>query len=384
MRVAMVSEFPEDLDHPTGGVEAVAACLSRGLVARGVDLTVVWFGAPSVAAPESAHSGSSLFPIIRVSRRWPATITNWLVSPFEVQKCINRIAPEVVHVQGLSELYRGRSVPSVLTVHGISFRDVLYRRAWLAKPMSWVLRASFTESMRNYRNVISISPYVSHELGERSGIRYWDIPNPVEDCFFEVERRPEPNSILYVGVLSRLKNIVGLLDGVAYARERVPGVRVRLAGPWHGDYEGEVRESIRRLGLEDSVALLGSLPREKLVEEFASCSCLVLSSFQESSPMAIEEAMASGVPVLASRVGGVRWMIKHERTGFLFDPHRSDELGSYLVRILSDSSLRDRMGKAARASAYQRYRLDAVVDRTLAVYEQAINEHARGRSAVVR
>ena len=92
--------------------------------------------------------------------------------------------------------------------------------------------------------------------------------------------------------------------------------------------------------------------------------------------MAIEEAMAAGVPVLASRVGGVEWMVEHERTGFLFDPYRPDELGQHLTRILTDECLRDRMGAAARDWASENYRLEGVVDRTMAVYERAIAEHS--------
>jgi glycosyltransferase involved in cell wall biosynthesis len=375
MRVAMVSEFPDDLERPTGGVEAVGACLARGLVARGVDLTVIRFGAESgLRAVVQVGNGAS-FSIVPVPRRRPATLTNWLLSPFEIGRIIRSIGPDVVHLQGLPELYRGRNVPSVLTVHGVSSRDVLYRGSWLAKPMSWALRATFMESMRHHRHIITISPYVRQELGEHTCICYHDIPNPIEDRFFQVERRPDTNSILYVGMLSRRKNIVGLLDGVACARQTLPGIKLRLAGSWYGNYESHVHEVIRKHELEGSVSFLGPLSREGLLSELARCSCLVLASFQETAPMAIEEAMASGVPVLASRVGGVEWMIRHESTGFLFDPSNPEQLAHLLNRLLSDPSLGARMGEAARIWASQNYRADAVVDRTLAVYDHAINDY---------
>lgn len=384
MRIAMVSEFPEDLDHPTGGVEAVAACLARGLVAGGVDLTVIRFGALNAPAHEAAVAQATSIPILRVPRYRPGTFTNWLISPFEIGRVVRKVAPDLVHVQGIPELYRGGSVPSVLTVHGMTFLDALYGRSWLSRPISMVLRMSFMESIRHYRDVIRISPYVGRELGERAGTRYFDIPNPVEDRFFEIDRAPEPDTILYVGTLSRLKNIVGLLEGVACARSRIPGIRVRLAGPWYGDYEPAVRETIRKRDLEGAVSFLGSLTREELAVELARCSCTVLASFQETAPVAIEEAMAAGVPVLASRVGGVEWMIGHEETGFLFDPYHPEQLGEYLVCVLSDHSLRDRLGSAARDWANRSYRREVVVERTLEVYEQAIAEHGRGRQSTAR
>jgi glycosyltransferase involved in cell wall biosynthesis len=245
----------------------------------------------------------------------------------------------VVHVQGLPELYRDTRIPSVLTVHGITYKDAIYRDSWIGKPISWILRASFMESLRNYRDVITISPYVRNELSERADTRYCDIPNPIEDCFFQVDRRPDPKTVLYVGMLSRRKNIVGLLEGLSRALEQLPGIHLRLAGPWYGDYEQIVHETIARNALSEAVTLLGSLTREQLVDEFARCSCMILPSFQETAPVAIEEAMASGVPVLASKVGGVEWMIDHERTGFMFAPNRSDEMGRLLARVLSTRDL---------------------------------------------
>lgn len=381
MRVAMVSEFPGDLDHPTGGVEAVGACLARGLVARGVDLAIVRFGTDRALPIASQRVAGKSMRIAGVPRRRPATLTNWLVSPFEIGRVIRQISPDVVHVQGIPELYRGDHFPSVLTVHGVGFRDVLYRGSWLARPMSWVLRATFAESLRRYRHVITISPYVRRELGEKRGIRFHDIPNPIEDRFFDIQRTPEPNSVLYVGVLSRRKNIVGLIDAVARTRTEIPQIKIRLAGPWYGDCKTLVMETIRKHHLGASVEFLGSLSRAALVNELARCSCLALASFQETAPMAIEEAMAAQVPVLASRVGGLEWMIEHERTGLLFEPRRPEQIAQMLTRMLSDPSAAARMGEAARARARERYRSSVVVDRTLEVYERAIAEYGESKSA---
>jgi glycosyltransferase involved in cell wall biosynthesis len=372
LRVAMIGEFPQDFDHPTGGVQAVTACLVRGLEASGVDVEIVDF----CAAPSRDGSIGGLPRADRrveyIRRRRPGVIFNWLLAWRRANQVVEELRPDVVHVQGIPELYRKGRLPAVLTVHGLGPQDALYGDSSWARPSSWILRATGWQSMRHYSDVIAISPYVRMELETHGGARYHDIPNPVEDLFFEVARRPEAMTALYVGVLSKRKNIVGLIRGFARARRRFTGAKLRLAGSWYGNCEASIRNEIRDHALGNSVTLLGSLRREQLMEELTRCSCMTLASFQETAPMAIAEAMASGVPVVASRVGGVKWMVDHGRTGLLFAPADGDELGAMLGQIFVDPQRAARMGEEARKWANVHYRLESIICRTLRVYEMAI------------
>lgn len=368
LRVLLVGDFPTDLERPRGGVEAVANNLARGLVEAGVDLTVIRFGAEG-----TQRSTATNFEIIDVPRRRPGSLGNWLVSPREIRNIVDRVKPDVVHVQGTSELYRGAVPPSVLTIHGIPYRDAIhgegFARLWL-QPL--LLRLSFEESIRKHRDVIVINPMVRSELGERKNIRFHDIQNPVEDAFFQVTRHPVDASILYVGVLSRRKNIVGLIESAARARESVPHLQLRLSGPFVGPVESEIRAAVERFGMQDAVEFLGSLSRTEIIDELGRCACLALASLQETAPMAIAEAMAAGVPVVASRVGGVGTMIEHGVTGLISPAGDAEAFARNLTDILSDPIRQKQIGEAARRAAEIEYRLDRVVERTCEVYRRAI------------
>ncbi len=363
MRVVMVSEFPGDLDHPKGGVQAVAVALAHGLARQGVELTVIRFGAS--ADPVACDAP---FEIVDVSRQRPAIVANRLIARRKIDRIVDDVAPDVVHVQGIPELHRPSRIPAVLTVHGIVYRDAAYAAGPMAGLQAFLLRKSFEAALRRYGDVIVISPYVRQELGEVAGVRYHDVPNPIEDRFFEVSRRPNPGEILYVGTLAPRKNVLGLVRAAARARQRIPNLRLRVAGPWMGTDPEAFHAEIRRTGMSDAVDLLGSLPREQLLLELGRCSCVALPSFQETAPMAIQEAMGAGVPVVASRVGGIPWMIEDRATGLLFDPGDEDGLAGALTAVLGDTGLGDRVGEAARHSARAEYALSAVVSRTLELY----------------
>jgi len=363
-----VGDFPTDFERPKGGVESVAHNLARGLVQAGVDLTVIRFGAGA-----GKRSKAPDFEIIDVPRRRPGSLGNWLVSPHEIKRIVERVKPDLVHLQGASELYRGASPPSVLTIHGIPYRDATHGEGFVRRRLQpLLLRLSFEESIRNHHDVIVINPIIRSELGERRGVRFHDIPNPVEDAFFEVVRNPVGARVLYVGVLSRLKNIVGLIESAARARKSIPQLTLRLCGPFVDSSEGEIRDAVDHFKMQDGIEFLGSCTRAEIRDELARCTCLALASLQETSPMAIAEAMAAGVPVVASRVGGVELMIEQGVTGLLSPEGDAGALARNLVELLSDQSRQQQIGNAARRAAEAEYRLDRVVKRTCEVYRQMI------------
>jgi glycosyltransferase involved in cell wall biosynthesis len=129
---------------------------------------------------------------------------------------------------------------------------------------------------------------------------------------------------------------------------------------------------VRALGLEDRVSLLGALPAERLMEEYRHASVLVLPSAQETSPLVIAEAMAAGVPVVATRVGGVAHLVDDGRTGFVVEVGDVGALAQRIAALIGDDDTRRAFSSAARSCA-QRFRPAAVAARVHAVYQRALS-----------
>ncbi len=142
-------------------------------------------------------------------------------------------------------------------------------------------------------------------------------------------------------------------------------------------YENLVRMESARLGLSNIVVFAGLLDEASLQAEFSRAEALLLPSYQETAPMVVQQAMAAGLAVIASKVGGIPYQIQHDATGLLFEPGNVDELAELLRRLASDSSLAPRLGTAARELASARYDANEVARATLSVYESVLSSSAR-------
>lgn len=153
--------------------------------------------------------------------------------------------------------------------------------------------------------------------------------------------------VLFVGRLSAIKGVPLLLDAFAAIRKTHPDARLTLVGD--GPDRAALEARARQSGLGDSVRFSGYQPQEKVAELLAQADIFVLPSFAEGVPVVLMEAMASRVPVIASRVAGVPELVEDGVSGFLVPPGRLDNLTDRLGQLLSAPELCRRMGKAGRA-----------------------------------
>ena len=154
---------------------------------------------------------------------------------------------------------------------------------------------------------------------------------------------PEPLRILFVGRFQQQKNLEFLLRQVS--RLAAKNFELHLVGD--GPQEKYLRAVASQLGIAESIVWHGWLPSAALPSVYQSADCLVNPSFYEGMPNVVLEAMACGLPVIASKVSGNDALVRHGETGFLFGLQEQDGLISALQRM-SDVDLRRRMGARGR------------------------------------
>jgi glycosyltransferase involved in cell wall biosynthesis len=137
----------------------------------------------------------------------------------------------------------------------------------------------------------------------------------------------------------------------------------------------EVRDLCRRLLPPDRVRFLP--PREDLRPLLHQASLLVLSSRTEALPNVVLEAMAAGLPVVATRVGGVPELVRPGRTGWLVDPGDAPGLAAALCQVLGDPDTRQAMGRAGRLRALQEFSLETMTQRYEAVLLNLLKQVGR-------
>jgi glycosyltransferase involved in cell wall biosynthesis len=194
------------------------------------------------------------------------------------------------------------------------------------------------------------------------------LANPLPEAPFTASsRRSAGNTVLFLGRLDRSKGIYDLLDVVSELRSPIPDIRLVCAGD--GDLEA-VREHATRLGIEDSLTLTGWIGPEEKAQWLKRADVFVLPSYAEGMPVSVMEAMAAGLPVLASAVGGIPDMLTDGVNGFLVAPNDKGTLARLLRRLLHDPSLRQRIGSAARETARLRFAADKVLGSLEMIYGQ--------------
>jgi glycosyltransferase involved in cell wall biosynthesis len=117
----------------------------------------------------------------------------------------------------------------------------------------------------------------------------------------------------------------------------------------------------------------GFADRAKLKTYFKRAAALALPSLEDNCPMAVLEAMAAGVPVLAAEVGGVPDLIEKRRTGLLCDPHDAASMCAAMGELVNDSSLRKRLAEEARIEARRRFHPLAIAERHVEIYREMLN-----------
>lgn len=218
--------------------------------------------------------------------------------------------------------------------------------------------------LRHAAAVIATTPELAARAS-RLARRVELIPNGVDTARFRpAASRPtnQPKRVLYVGRLSAEKNLGAVITGTGYVGDAV-AVMVG-AGPLRDQLETQARQA----GVV--VELPGVVDQRRLPEVYASADVFVLASFTEGHPKVLLEAMACGVPCVASDCAGNRSLVTDGRTGLLFDPREPRHLADCLQRVLKDPALARRLAETARAEIVARYDLRALVEREIALVRQ--------------
>jgi glycosyltransferase involved in cell wall biosynthesis len=159
--------------------------------------------------------------------------------------------------------------------------------------------------------------------------------------------------------LSAEKGHVGLIEAFAVARKGRAKAELVLVGDGPG--KQAIEQSIAANDLRDNVVLRGRLDESATLLEIAKSDVLVLPSLIEGLPIVLMEAMALGVPVVASRVAGVPELVEDEKEGLLFTPGKWDELGAQIARLMHCPSLREGLARAARQKVEASFEIGGAV-----------------------
>ncbi|MEM2905303.1 MAG: glycosyltransferase family 4 protein [Candidatus Bathyarchaeia archaeon] len=351
-----------------GGVERYAESLARCLSRLGVEVTVfTTSGTRGVTHREFFDE----VPIVRFPSLAPGELYyfSWRV----LVSLLNASGFDLVHAlqyQSFSSLAvalasRRNRIPCVLTTHLGYFKVGLFAH----RAYSYVGRFIVQQMAK----VIVVSPHeveVLHRLGVQVRDKAVYVPNGVDQAFFNVARRGNSRKLLFVGRLEKYKGVQSILQALRHLRDEDTELLVAGDGP----YRVELESMAQRLGLKQQVSFLGRVHGKRLLGLFEECSLLVLPSLYESLPITVLEALASGMPVICSRIPGLRHLVVDYESGLtLADPTDHLELAEKISCLLGDDARLREYGQKARENV-QGFSWENVASKTLEVYRTALGD----------
>jgi glycosyltransferase involved in cell wall biosynthesis len=400
MKIAMVSEHASPLaclgGVDAGGQNVHVAALSAALAARGHQV-VVYTRREDPGVPASVRLGSGV-RVEHLSAGPAAAISKDELLPFmdsfgaQLAERCRQLRPDLLHahfwMSGLASLQAGArlGVPVVQTFHALG----KVKRRWqgssdtspperigaerlIARTADLVI-ATCTDEVRELRSM--------GVAGDRIEI----VPCGVDPVLFTPPGRPagrvgnRPARLL---ILGRLVPRKGVADAIA-ALAQLPGAELLVVGGPAPDRLAGDPESQRLLalaaglGVGDRVRLLGRQPHAELPEIMRRCDLLLAVPWYEPFGITPLEAMAAGLPVVATAVGGLRDTVLDGVTGRLVPPRRPDLLARAVAELLADRPRRQAMGQAGRERVLAHYGWSSVAEQTEACYRTVLAARRAG------
>lgn len=361
-----------------GGVQIRLARVAREMVRRGHEVVIVCTEAEGINADGLRQDGVRV-ELVR-TRKWNK-VPGWI----KMALFLRRERPDIVH----SHTFR-QNVPATIgavlaRVPGI-FAQIhspkTYRRE------DWKRYDRFLNRFRSA--VLAVSRDVADDI--RGSLEPTPPPrlevlyNGVElEPFRALDRKacraalleefgwPDENLVfLHAGRLNKLKNQVFMLRAFKRVSERIPHARLLLAGG--GELEDEVKAAHQELELREACVLAGH--RDDVPRLLTGADAFVFPSLSEGFANALLEALAAGCPVLCSTATGNEEIVKDGRNGFVHPVSEEDKLVETWIRLGESSELRERM-RAANLEDVNRFSLETMVDRTLELYQEALDRRGK-------
>jgi len=358
-----------------GGAERVLTLLAAALRARRIDPLVICLQAEGALAPALRDQGILVQSLD--SQRGYDISTLWAL-----RRIVRDTNPDVINAHDRwALLYLAiatrmmRSPPLVFSAHGLMY-DQPTRARWRYR-----LAAGATSATTAVSQEVAARHVVYFGWKRPAEIVPNGVPEPVPSPGSRERLRaalgvPDQAFIfLAVGNVRPEKGFEDLLEAAARLRETSAKQIVVLVGGHmpESDYCARLRRLHDRLDLTDNVRFLGY--RNDIGNLYAAADAFVLSSRSEGLPMVMLEAMMAGLPIVATRVGGVPDALQD--CGLLVPPEQPDELAGAMGRLLTDPQMASDLGGKAQKRARQEFSLDRMVARYLDVYERVAAQHQR-------
>ncbi len=372
MKIVLTGDYPYGDNEIWGGVQSVLSNLKDGFKEERQEIKIL--SSTSKSTEKYEYKDDLIYVKIPRFKLGSAFLSSY---PWRIKEILKRLDFDVLNCHSVGFAYYGLKYYDNLlfTLHGVTWEEEKYLP--LREKIGWRFFYSnrLKKILKDLKYMISINPYVTDLVRDHTEAKIFEIPNPVPEEYFDLDDRSEDNRLFYIGVLSRRKNLMGLVEALKIVDDENKDFKLYVAGKIDDrDYIDQIKRYVSEHGLEDKIKFLGMISKEEKFEQLEKMSALILPSLQETAPMVISEAFAAGKPVIASDVGGNRYMIGEEERGLIIDLEDKKDIAEKIIRLLDDKKAAEKMGRNAKNYALKNHHIDEVKKRYLDAYEYVLED----------
>jgi glycosyltransferase involved in cell wall biosynthesis len=252
---------------------------------------------------------------------------------------------------------------------------------------NWFLRIFEEKMLERAKKIIAVSHFTKWEL-----TNYYKIPeskirvihNGVDINKFKpaVDKRkvkeelgfnPDDLAIVSVGRLYARKGLFTLIESMPAVVKRFSNARFIISGKGQSDEMRKLMVHAEKLGVKDNIVFTGYYPDKKLPKLYQAADVFAFSTFYEHHPFAVLEALATGLPVVTTNVGGIPETIESGKNGFLVKPFDPRQFGEKILYLLEHPAKAAEMGALARKTVEERFDWRIAVKDAIKVYDEALS-----------
>ncbi len=252
---------------------------------------------------------------------------------------------------------------------------------------NWFLRFFEESVLHRARKIIAVSHFTKREL-----ISYYKIPahkiqvihNGVDIRKFQpaADKRKakvkfgfnsDDPTIVSVGRLYARKGLFTLIESMPAVIKRFPKAKFIISGKGQSDEMAKLNAHAQRVGVKANIVFTGYTPDKELPQLYQAADIFAFSTFYEHHPFAVLEALATGLPVVTTTVGGIPETVNSGRNGFLVEPFNSKQFADRILYLLDHPAVAEEMGKKARRTVEEQLDWRIVVKDAMKVYDEALN-----------
>lgn len=350
--------------------------------------------------PELPHFSDYEFKVVNPSN--PFKFIFNLFNPyafFKLKQVLHDYKPDIVHLHNIdkaspSVLFLLNKYPTIVSLHGPEI--------YIKQLLLWCLMPTHFHDGEYNKEKLTITGklhYIYHVFVQRYlyllGFNNVDlfivhsdyILNYVKNDLKPIvkikdyikilnfKKYSENYNLLFVGRIEKVKGIDVLIKAMSLIIKKYPNAKLTIVG--EGEFKKEIDLLTKKLNLTNNISFIGSINHNNIQKYYHQSSIVLMPSiWPEAFGKVGLEAMSTGRPIIASRVGGIPEWLENGETGYLVDPGVPEQIAEKVIKLLSDRELLVNMGRKARYKA-EEYSVDKYVNEIENIYTNIINKYKK-------